>query len=488
MVIALKKLNLACGNIVLTGWDNLDYECRANGVIACNLTEKLPYGDNSVDEIFTSHFLEHLKLRTEAIPFLQECERVLKPGGVLSIIVPDFEMLTITKVFDYHHNKFRTPEEQLRWLVGAVFGEGRAKWDYHASGWFEERFREMDSGKISIDPSAGGSIPIWEKMDLTKIIKKWREHSPYEITAIFNKQKGENGKKYEPTWINEEPIVGKGFISPLEYTLNRLPIMANNTPNGDMDGIIRQVDSACNSLSDISDVLPVVKSGNLSENGSTERYTVVYDKGRMLESIWVAHYLIYQKFIHLADKSVTIDLCSESGAGTKLISEYTGRLAIGVDYSDDALRFATKNNSSPHTEYHRLDLNLYDDIRTLKEMIRQGGVKQMFFVEGIEHLKFPYEIVLSALDAGVERIFISTPIVHDHEVNDEHYHITPFTDAYLADFISRFDARIVSYCKHMRLDNIQRELAAGHQLGFFMENYFTGTRPESGNYLISITQ
>ncbi|GFE59659.1 class I SAM-dependent methyltransferase [Geobacter sp. AOG2] len=237
-----------------------------------------------------------------------------------------------------------------------------------------------------------------------------------------------------------------------------------------------------------SNLPALIDAGNTSDNGSTEGYTVVYDKDRMLESIWVAHYLIYQKFIQLADKSITIDICSGTGAGTKLISEYTEKPTIGVDYSADAIQLATANNSSVNTDYYRLDLNEYQDICKLKDVIRNGKVKQAFFIEGIEHLKFPYEIVLSLLEAGVEKVFISTPIVHDNEVNDEHFHITPFTDSYSSNFFDRFKADIVSYCKYISLDTIKKELDHGYTLDFFMGNYFTDIKPKCGNYLIKITQ
>ena len=41
-----------------------------------------------VDAIYASHMLEHLD-RAEARSFLAECRRVLKPGGILRLAVPD---------------------------------------------------------------------------------------------------------------------------------------------------------------------------------------------------------------------------------------------------------------------------------------------------------------------------------------------------------------------------------------------------------------
>ena len=48
----------------------------------------LGYGSASVAVVFSSHCLEHL-YREEAAALLQEAHRVLKPGGVCRVVVPD---------------------------------------------------------------------------------------------------------------------------------------------------------------------------------------------------------------------------------------------------------------------------------------------------------------------------------------------------------------------------------------------------------------
>ncbi|MGH7175547.1 MAG: class I SAM-dependent methyltransferase [Minisyncoccia bacterium] len=217
------RLNLACGGVVLGGWQNLDYESRVPGVIHADLLKGIPYPDAVVDEILASHFLEHLKLRTEAVPFLQECERVLKPGGVLSLITPDFAMLNRVRWFDYHFNRFRNRREQRRWLVGATFGEGRTAWDYHVSGWYRERYEDLGRGSISVDPAAGPPIPVWTEMELVRTSTLWRSHSPYEITAIYRKR---GADFHEPSWTTEMAVIGHGpLLRPFGYTRRRLPLM-----------------------------------------------------------------------------------------------------------------------------------------------------------------------------------------------------------------------------------------------------------------------
>lgn len=55
-----------------------------------NLTKGLPYSSDSVDVVYHSNLLEHFD-RDVADTFLLEVKRVLKPGGIHRIVVPDFE-------------------------------------------------------------------------------------------------------------------------------------------------------------------------------------------------------------------------------------------------------------------------------------------------------------------------------------------------------------------------------------------------------------
>jgi predicted SAM-dependent methyltransferase len=49
-----------------------------------------PFKDESVDAIFTSHFIEHLD-GTERIKFFNECYRILKPGGKMRHMHPYYK-------------------------------------------------------------------------------------------------------------------------------------------------------------------------------------------------------------------------------------------------------------------------------------------------------------------------------------------------------------------------------------------------------------
>jgi len=61
---------------------------RTNRFIHHNFEYPLPFDDNSVDYVFSSHLLEHL-FHEDALRLLEEIHRILKPGGWVRICVPD---------------------------------------------------------------------------------------------------------------------------------------------------------------------------------------------------------------------------------------------------------------------------------------------------------------------------------------------------------------------------------------------------------------
>jgi SAM-dependent methyltransferase len=78
---ALRRLNVI-GDQHLVPWDD--------HIVRQDLTKRLPFADGTVDAVYSSHFFEHIYL-AEAQAILKECHRVLKPGGVLRLALPDGE-------------------------------------------------------------------------------------------------------------------------------------------------------------------------------------------------------------------------------------------------------------------------------------------------------------------------------------------------------------------------------------------------------------
>lgn len=78
------KLNVGAGGKNIPGYTSIDIK---DGIDA----RKLPYADCSVDEVYASHLLEHFDYNEEVPAVLKEWVRVLRPGGMLRISVPDVE-------------------------------------------------------------------------------------------------------------------------------------------------------------------------------------------------------------------------------------------------------------------------------------------------------------------------------------------------------------------------------------------------------------
>lgn len=75
-----------------------------------NLLDGLSFQDGEMDGLMCAHCLEHMTLN-DSVKVLRECYRVLKPGGVLMVSVPD------AAVFRRHHHE-DTVENAER-----IFGE-----------------------------------------------------------------------------------------------------------------------------------------------------------------------------------------------------------------------------------------------------------------------------------------------------------------------------------------------------------------------------
>ena len=87
----MTKINLGAGEDIIEGYLSLDRH-NYNGKIdiICDLDKnKLPFKDNSIDEILTKHTLEHLR---DPDLIIAECHRSLKVGGLLHIIVPHYSL------------------------------------------------------------------------------------------------------------------------------------------------------------------------------------------------------------------------------------------------------------------------------------------------------------------------------------------------------------------------------------------------------------
>lgn len=109
------------------GWTLLNIQ-PGPGVDHVGSCTALPFPDACVAEVYASHVLEHLSFVDELPRALREIHRVLQPGGVARISVPDFEI--VCALFSSPH----FPKEQRFPLMMMAFGGQTDAHDFHKIG------------------------------------------------------------------------------------------------------------------------------------------------------------------------------------------------------------------------------------------------------------------------------------------------------------------------------------------------------------------
>lgn len=143
------KLHLGCGRCRIPGWYHIDAVDFPHVDLRHEIDHLPMIPDDSVELIYTSHTLEHFH-RRDTQRVLGEWLRVLRPGGLLRLSVPDFAALAriyqatgclsdvIGPLFgrqDYLYNIHYTVFDRMTLaeeLVRAGFREVR-EWDWRAT-------------------------------------------------------------------------------------------------------------------------------------------------------------------------------------------------------------------------------------------------------------------------------------------------------------------------------------------------------------------
>jgi predicted SAM-dependent methyltransferase len=144
------KLNVGCGPVQPAGWINVDGSMRAwlvarlprldralvrlgvlpvtdfENVTFERLERRWRWRDGSVDAIYAGELLEHFAAESGRA-FLAECFRVLKPGGILRIRVPDNARFWRNYLAEYEAARQRP----------------QADWTADHSRWVEMFFRDI---------------------------------------------------------------------------------------------------------------------------------------------------------------------------------------------------------------------------------------------------------------------------------------------------------------------------------------------------------
>jgi predicted SAM-dependent methyltransferase len=111
----IRRLNWGCGPIAPFGWINADL-CSAAGVdLVGDIRNGLPLSDNSIDYIVSIHALPEIHF-ADLERTVRELRRVLRPGGVLRLSLPDFDRAIRAYIANDVDYFFLIPDEAAKSL------------------------------------------------------------------------------------------------------------------------------------------------------------------------------------------------------------------------------------------------------------------------------------------------------------------------------------------------------------------------------------
>jgi predicted SAM-dependent methyltransferase len=116
-------------------WIHIDGDAENFDHIDHHDITKLKFGSDTVDLIYASHVISYFDA-TEVLDVLQEWKRVLKPGGILRLAVPDFRAIAKLYYIQGH---------MLDRFIGPLYGKMQmySKTIYHKMVYDEESLRYL---------------------------------------------------------------------------------------------------------------------------------------------------------------------------------------------------------------------------------------------------------------------------------------------------------------------------------------------------------
>ena len=144
----------------------------------CDVSKKLPFKDSTVDLIYSCHMLEHLD-KNETRTFFNESFRVLKPNGLMRIVVPDFQRLVDNYKFDRDVDKFvydsclvgKKPKTLIKKL----------QYLFQGHGWHHQMFNK-------------DSLSIFKKLKFSKVelVKAGKTKINFSTSIDLNERKDDS--------------------------------------------------------------------------------------------------------------------------------------------------------------------------------------------------------------------------------------------------------------------------------------------------------
>lgn len=221
-----KILNLGCGQRYHEDWTNVDFYSDDKNIISTNLLKGIPFPNGTFDVVYHSHVLEHFS-KNDGVNFIKECYRVLKPGGILRVVIPDLGGIIkeYNRLFTALENGKNEFEADYDWILLELFdqmvrnysGGEMAKYLTQkkisnekfvslrmgeAFGNFRTAFTKQDTGVVT------------KKITIKKIINWLKKHVPFQAYRIGHfRQSGEIHQWMYDSYSLKRLLNNCGFIN-----------------------------------------------------------------------------------------------------------------------------------------------------------------------------------------------------------------------------------------------------------------------------------
>jgi SAM-dependent methyltransferase len=113
-----RRLNWGCGNWKMPGWINSDIKDEPGVDLVCDIRDGLPLPDDDIDYAVSIHALPEIPYR-DLVGAIAELRRVIKPGGVLRLGLPDVER-GIRAFLDNDRDYFLVPDKDAATIGGKL--------------------------------------------------------------------------------------------------------------------------------------------------------------------------------------------------------------------------------------------------------------------------------------------------------------------------------------------------------------------------------
>ncbi len=203
----VRRLQIGSGKNVRAGWLNTNYEksylTEQENLIWLDATQPFPFGAEAFDIVFSEHMIEHVSYPMGR-KMVQECFRVMKPGGTIRISTPDLHFLLA--LFEREKT-----DVQSRFM------------DFHIAKWM---------------PDLVGDTAIKETLVLNSFIRRWGHLFIYDRETLARLLESAGFESMRFMKVGESGIpelqnleAGPSRMDPVFYQLQTIIIEADKPAN-----------------------------------------------------------------------------------------------------------------------------------------------------------------------------------------------------------------------------------------------------------------